>query len=181
MTNATSGLETQSSPNSTIASRAGQVLEDYGEIVAILPVLAGIFVTNRLRLRGAQALLVNLLIAAMVRQGVVHLKKQAHPQTANESNSEGNHHQATPQEQEDYTIVHSIPGRIRLRIPKLVSDEMYAKRLQTLLSGDARVQTVRINRAAASLVIQYDGTGVSELELGMYLLNILEQAENPTP
>jgi hypothetical protein len=45
------------------------------------------------------------------------------------------------------------------------------------LENDEHVTGVRINRAAASLVIQYDGTGVSELELGMRLLQILEQAE----
>ncbi|MCC5896757.1 MAG: hypothetical protein EA395_09740 [Phormidium sp. GEM2.Bin31] len=175
-----------SSPDSTaIAPRLGQWLEDYNEITTILPVLAGLLATSRLRLRGAQALLVNLLIAALVRQVLGNLKQQGQslsPAESHDGDSPTNGHATpAPQDPEDYTIVHSVPGRIRLRIPRLRTDAIYAKRLQALLVEDARVKSARINRAAASLAIQYDGGGVSELELGLYLLQVLEQAETPTP
>ncbi|WP_072620987.1 HMA2 domain-containing protein [Spirulina major] len=168
-------------PETTVASRIGAWLDTYSEIAMILPVVAGLLTTNQLRLRGAQALLVNLLIAAIVRQGVGQLREQAqatppptppHPATdaAGEDGAIASN---------DYVIVHAVPGRIRLRIPRLRGDRLYAKQVQTLLTADARVKQVRINRAAASLVIQYDDAGLTELELGMYLLQILEQAETP--
>ena len=183
MTNASLNSEVHSSNTSDFAPQLGKWLEEYGEIATILPVLAGLLVTSRLQLRGAQALLVNLSIAAIVRQTVVQLKQQAQSSTSptHSLNEEPSHHQnAAPtiaSTEEDYIIVHSVPGRIRLRVPRLVSDVLYAKRLEKLLSANQRVKHVRVNRAAASLVIQYDGAGLSELELGMYLLHILEQAE----
>jgi hypothetical protein len=182
-----------STPDSTtIAPRLGQWLEDYNEVATILPVLAGLLATSRLRLRGAQALLVNLLIAALVRQVLGNLKQQGRTLTPADHSADhstgvttaNGYASASSQEAEDaedYTIVHSVPGRIRLRIPRLRTDAIYAKRLQGLLVEDARVKSARINRAAASLAIQYDGSGVSELELGLYLLQVLEQADSPSP
>jgi len=128
---------------------------------------------------------VNLAIAALVRQAIQQLKQRssvaAAPAIAKDEATNGRQAPALPASTgEDYTIVHSVPGRIRLRIPRLGSDALYAKRLHSLLSADERVKSVRVNRAAASLTIQYDGSGVSELELGLYLLHILEQAEQPS-
>jgi hypothetical protein len=143
-------------------------------------------VTNRLQLRGAQALMVNLVIAAVARQVVLQLKKQAHhsPAKVPPVNGQSVHEAGSSPVAaavEDYTIVHSTPGRLRLRIPRLLSDASYAKRLEKLLKAEARVRGVRLNQAAASIVVLYDGEGVSELELGMRLLQILEQAENASP
>ncbi|WP_449418185.1 HMA2 domain-containing protein [Phormidium nigroviride] len=178
MTNTASTPEVQSSATLELVPRLGSLLEEYGEISALLPVLAGLFVTSRLQLRGAQALLANLAIAAIARQTVIQLKKQAHQTTVVTTEENGNMANTTPtQSAEDYTIVHSTLGRIRLRIPRLIGDAIYAKRLEKLLANDERVTGVRLNRSAASLIVQYDGTGVSELELGMRLLQILEQAE----
>ncbi len=163
-----------------IAPRLGSWLEEYGEISAILPVLVGLFVTSRFQLRGAQALLVNLAIAALTRQAVVQLKKQAHTPsttTISQNGAVAASGSAVNHPAEDYTIVHSTPGRLRLRISRLLSDIPYTKRLEKLLVAEERVIKVRFNRAAASLVIQYDPIGVTELELGMRLLQILEQAE----
>ncbi|CAD5965125.1 hypothetical protein NO976_03542 [Planktothrix agardhii] len=176
MTNATSP-EIKDSGVLDLAPRLGTWLEEYGEISTILPVLVGLFVTSRLQIRGATALLVNLTLAAFTRQVVVQLKKQAHPTTSvatavNQQSASADDHTA-----EDYTIIHSTPGRLRLRIPRLVNDVLYAKQLEKLLIADEGVIRVRLNRAAASLVIQYDGAGVSELELGMRLLQILDRAE----
>ncbi|USR90759.1 hypothetical protein NEA10_18365 [Phormidium yuhuli AB48] len=174
---------TSTSNSVTIAPRLGQWLEEYNEITTILPVLAGLLATSRLRLRGAQALLVNLLIAALVRQVVGNLKQQGQSltpvETPNGDSTPNGYATVASQEPEDYTIVHSVPGRIRLRIPRLRTDAIYAKRLQALLVEESRVKSARINRAAASLAIQYDGGGLSELELGLYLLQVLQQAETP--
>ncbi|MDB9496451.1 hypothetical protein PN441_06085 [Spirulina major CS-329] len=77
MTNTAAAISAPTS-ETTVASRIGAWLDTYSEIAMILPVVAGLLTTNQLRLRGAQALLVNLLIAAIVRQGVGQLREQAH-------------------------------------------------------------------------------------------------------
>ncbi|WP_434221882.1 HMA2 domain-containing protein [Limnospira platensis CENA597] len=185
MTDSALSTEVKTVENPDILPQIGRWLEDYEEVVTILPVLAGLLVTSRLQLRGAQALMVNLLMAAIIRQLVRQLKQEAKansPATNSTQAESPNNHQdnsptATTTQTEDYTIVHSIPGRLRLRIPRLMTDVLYAKRLEKLLSDEQRVKSVRINRTAASLIIQYDPAGVSELELGMYLVSILELAE----
>lgn len=52
-----------------------------------------------------------------------------------------------------HSIVHIIPGRVRFRVPRLLHDTDYAQRLQVLTEADAQVTSIRINRAAASVVI----------------------------
>lgn len=52
-------------------------------------------------------------------------------------------------------IVHAIRGRIRFYIPKLRYDLNYACRLQALLKNDSCFTWTRINRVAASLIINY--------------------------
>ena len=168
--------EVQPTPIAATGSQLGNLLEEYGEIAAILPVLTGLLVTTQLRLRGASALVVNIAIAAVTRQAIVQLKKQAgHTPSKPVLAAAENGSAAT--EEEDYTIVHSVPGRIRLRIPRLQTESAFAHRLEKLLLTQDIVLGVRLNRAASSIAIRYDGTHLSELDLGMRLLQILEQAE----
>ncbi|MBF2065366.1 MAG: hypothetical protein IGS39_13230 [Calothrix sp. C42_A2020_038] len=55
----------------------------------------------------------------------------------------------------DYSIVHSIPGRIRFNIPHIAKDQSYARRLEKLLSRESHVTSVRLNSEAASVAISY--------------------------
>jgi len=174
-----STVEVQPTSTTDTASQVGHLLEEYGEIAAILPVLTGLLVTTQLRLRGASALVVNIAIAAVTRQVIVQLKKQAgHTPSLPALAAANNGTTATAEE--DYTIVHSVPGRIRLRIPRLQTEAAFARRLETLLLRQDIVLGVRVNRPASSVAIRYDGTNLTELELGMRLLQILEQAEQET-
>ena len=66
------------------ASQVGSFLREHGEVETILPVVIGLFVTSRFQLRGANALLVNLLVASVVRQVFTQLKEQA-PQLSAET------------------------------------------------------------------------------------------------
>jgi hypothetical protein len=176
----TSTAEVQPVRVSETGSQLGNLLEEYGEIAAILPVLTGLLVTTQLRLRGATALVVNIAIAAVTRQAIVQLKKQADHTSSTPALTAASNGAAGTTEEEDYTIVHSVPGRIRLRIPRLQSEAAFAKRLEKLLLTQDIVLGVRVNRAASSIAIRYDGTNLSELDLGMRLLQILEQAERDT-
>jgi hypothetical protein len=53
-------------------------------------------------------------------------------------------------------IVHEVPGRVRFRVPRLVYDADYAQSLQRSLEANPDIQGVRVNRAAGSIVINYD-------------------------
>jgi len=55
----------------------------------------------------------------------------------------------------NYQIVHSIVGRLRIRIPQLADDAEFASRLSEFVESLAGVTQVRINPAATSIVIQY--------------------------
>ena len=54
-----------------------EFLQEHREIETILPVVIGVIVTTRFQLRGANALLVNLLVASVSRQLLTNLKKPA--------------------------------------------------------------------------------------------------------
>lgn len=60
------------------------------------------------------------------------------------------------QENLSYRVVHSIPGRIRIRIPRLVNDSEYASNLQHLIEALDFVSYVRINPTASSLVVEFN-------------------------
>ncbi len=148
-----------------------EFLKEHQEIETILPVVIGVFVTSRFQLRGANALLTNLLIASVIRQLLTNLKKIA-PQ-----NQEiANHKPPTSEGLFGAVIVHNVPGRIRLQILRLSTDLEYAKRLNNLLLADENVISVRINRAASSIAINYETGEVSDLELGLRLRTIIEKA-----
>lgn len=54
-----------------------------------------------------------------------------------------------------YRVVHAIPGRIRLHVPKIAEDRAYGRRLERLLKTDTQVTSVRVNFDAASIAIAY--------------------------
>ncbi|MGK7938768.1 MAG: HMA2 domain-containing protein [Crocosphaera sp.] len=157
----------------------GNYLKQHNEIEMVIPVLIGVFVTSRFQLRGANALLVNLAVASVCRQLFTTLKNQGtNIETAVAATTVMN---SNNESESEYTIVHSVPGRIRIKVPKLAEDQDFAKRLQQLLNEDDYVTNVRINPSAASVVIHYDGQGLSDMELGLRLLSIFNQAkENET-
>ncbi|MDJ0580172.1 HMA2 domain-containing protein [Crocosphaera sp.] len=151
-----------------------QFLNDHSEVEMILPVILGIFITSRLQLRGANALIVNLAIASISRQIFVNLKKIT-PVTA--TTSSNGRLETEREENSKYTIIHSVPGRIRVKIPRLAQDIEFCRVLSQLLEEDDHVIKCRINRPAASIVINYEAQGLSDVELGLRLLNIMNKAE----
>lgn len=158
-------------------SQIGTFLQEHSEVEMVLPVVLGLFATSRLQLRGANALLANLLIASLTRQVIMQLKKQAPTSVTVVEETSGFSDQTPTNNLAGYSIVHSVPGRVRLRIPRLVNDQAFAQRLERLLLADEYVISVRINRAAASLVINYAAEGLSDWELGLRLMNIINGAE----
>jgi Cu2+-exporting ATPase len=72
-----------------------------------------------------------------------------------------------------FTIRHSIPGRIRLYVPALADSSPVADTLLAWLRAQDWVRAARINRAAASLVVEYDP---QRSALARSLLAMLAQA-----
>jgi Cu2+-exporting ATPase len=75
-----------------------------------------------------------------------------------------------------HKIVHVIPGRMRLRVSRLRHDPDYAQRLQTLLEADVFITSVRIKPAAASLVVTYHKSKVSDADIRLLIGRLLQAA-----
>ncbi|MDH6059211.1 heavy metal translocating P-type ATPase [Chrysosporum bergii ANA360D] len=78
-----------------------------------------------------------------------------------ESNSNTHNYKA----ENSFTVIHSTPGRVRLRIPRLRHDPEYAKQLQTLLNSDYLVTNVKIKSIVASLVITYNNSDITDKKM----------------
>jgi len=56
-----------------------------------------------------------------------------------------------------FTIVHQLPGRIRMRVSAKRNDAAYFARLSEYLAGLAGVRASQVNAATGSVVVHYDG------------------------
>ena len=72
-------------------------------------------------------------------------------------------------------IVHSLPGRMRLRIPKLICDRYYKTNLEYLLKTNPLILRSRINSAAGSVVIHYNYNRDYEI-ISARIADIIEKA-----
>lgn len=163
--------------------KISEFLREHGEIEMILPVVLGLMITSRFQLRGAQALLVNLLVASIIRQILMKLKNpEADSIAATEQFSRETSNSVT---WGGYEVIHSIPGRVRLRIPQELlrgaKKNSEAKRLLQVLNDDEYVISARINPTASCLVINYQAGQLADWELGLRLMNLIKAAETEVP
>lgn len=79
----------------------------------------------------------------------------------------------------EFKVVHSIPGRIRLRIRELKEDVAFSTRLQALVSALEPVTEVRVDPAAASIVVHYRKNSLSQVQLQEQLVRVIDQAADP--
>ena len=75
-----------------------------------------------------------------------------------------------------YSIVHSITGRVRFRIRRLIHDADYAHRLQMLLENDSHVTQVRLKPKAMSVAVTYQAGQVSDQQMHRHLGNLIQLA-----
>jgi len=61
----------------------------------------------------------------------------------------------------DYQVVHAIPGRLRLRVPRLIQDRLYADKLNWFIESLSFVISVRINALVGSMIVYYERQAVS--------------------
>jgi Heavy metal associated domain 2 len=83
----------------------------------------------------------------------------------------------TRQAKINYSVVHSIPGRIRFNIPRIAQDRAYAKTLERLLKTEPHVTNVRINCDAASVAIAFEPSSLSK----SHWFGLLELANQVIP
>jgi cation transport ATPase len=158
--------------------------------LSFIPLFTGLGVTGALGINGLAAIPVYMITADATRRVIDYIepqlfgtKKNKKLNTASTTQSTKKYQvtsqtslakveQITPVKQELFptgtadnakitcNIVHAIPGRIRLNVPKLAQDRDYAKRLERLLKADPQVTNVRINCDAASVAIAYQPSNI---------------------
>jgi hypothetical protein len=56
---------------------------------------------------------------------------------------------------DDVRMLHRIPGRFRLGIPRLYQDDTFSNELQSALNSLSHIKSVRVNRNAACVVVEH--------------------------
>ena len=79
----------------------------------------------------------------------------------------------------NFEVIHAIPGRLRIRVPRLGYDEPYALRLQGLLEAIDGITGVRVNSAARSIIINCEGAWFNDPDLQTGIVNSIQQAADP--
>ncbi|BAU13730.1 hypothetical protein LEP3755_42710 [Leptolyngbya sp. NIES-3755] len=80
-----------------------------------------------------------------------------------------------------YQIIHSIAGRIRLRVPWLETDSQSAGTYQQLVEAIDGVKTVRINPLAQSIVVEYNAKRVPLVKMEDLLIAVMQQVKLTPP
>ncbi|MEH2000941.1 MAG: HMA2 domain-containing protein [Nostoc sp.] len=79
----------------------------------------------------------------------------------------------------DYSVVHRIPGRIRLNVRKIAEDRAYGRRLERRVKADPQVTSVRVNFDAASIAIAYQSREIP-LSHWVSLMELALETNPPT-
>ncbi|WP_413172902.1 HMA2 domain-containing protein [Anabaena azotica] len=124
----------------------------------LIPLLTGLAVTGRMGIHGLAAIPVYILTADATRRVINSLEPEflsaetvkPIPDTDKKDNA-----------QIAYTVVHTIPGRIRFYVPLIAQDSAYTQRLEALLKAHNQVTNVRVNSRASSIAIAYQSPEVS--------------------
>ncbi|WP_413162257.1 HMA2 domain-containing protein [Capilliphycus salinus ALCB114379] len=69
-----------------------------------------------------------------------------------------------PEKKLEISVIHSTPGRIRLRVPQVKEDSRYAKRLERFAEQISGIQTININPTTASVTIIHQFNSIVKLE-----------------
>ena len=156
----------------------------------LLPVIAGLLLTRSLGLFGWRAIFAYIITADTTRE-IINILDSEKPimQSFNspESNikngskevSETQHSVENSPPKIEYRLLHAIRGRVRFGVPRLATDPEYAARLEQLSAAAAGVREVRVNPAAASIVISYNAGAVSDAQMHSYIAELIQSAGSP--
>ncbi|PMB23965.1 HMA2 domain-containing protein [Fischerella thermalis] len=197
--------DSQTNTDPFAAWKSAEFWQEQG--LSFIPLFAGLGVTGALGIKGLAAIPVYMITADATRRVIDYIepqlfgtKKNKKLNTASATQSPKKHQvtsqsslakveQKAPGKQELFStgtrdnakitckIVHAIPGRIRLSVPKLAQDQDYAKRLERLLKADPQVTSVRINCDAASVAIAYQPSNIA----ANHWIGLMQRAQQAAP
>ena len=79
------------------------------------------------------------------------------------------------------TVIHTLDGRARLRIPAMKRDHDIANSVQTFLQHQCGIHDVRMNEACASLTVTYDPSVWDSARLSTVLRSYVPRRPRPKP
>ncbi len=148
---------------------------NYRRILSLIPPLVGLAIARGLQVSGWKSILTYILATGLTREvitqatGEESMKSSPAIPKASLSSTEIIVEEISSlliALETDFEVVHHIPGRIRLRIPRISRDHKYGEELKQLLEQDERVTQVKLKPNSASVVILYQlqTTAQSQLE-----------------
>ena len=135
-------------------------------LLSLIPPVVGIAIARSLQVTGWKSILTYILAAGITRE-IIDLVTTEAEESEKVELSPAKQVSTTQMVEEDispiltaietdYEIVHQIPGRIRLRVPRISREPNYALELKNLLEQDNRITDVRLKTNSSSVVISYD-------------------------
>lgn len=167
------------SPKSEADTSQDNSKKVFNQIISLIPILLSWFVVKRFNLSGWKAIVAYILATGLISEVIEQAQVELFPSLQNDNSSETktqpqNLPNSAQEKELEYKIVHYIPGRIRLSMPKIGQDKNYGEKLQNLLEQDHRIKKVQINKNTGSVVINYlqEALGnLGEEELTLMLSN----------
>lgn len=144
-------------------------------IESLIPMSIAMLLNRRLGISGWLSLPVSLVISKFCRQVINEAKPELLDtfRSSNQRELEINH--------SDFSVVHNTPGRVRIRVPQLVSDPHLVRRLERQATELSGVKAIRVSSASTSIVITHQFSSDEELRSQLtQLININTVLDKPT-
>ncbi|BDA75790.1 unknown protein [Rivularia sp. IAM M-261] len=143
--------------------------------IDLIPLLTGLAITSRLGVTGLASIPICMLTSDVTRRTINSFREALKAEPENKSEAKTANRTSQPLVSKvdktstierslddvvtnanvDYSIVHSIPGRIRFNVPQIGKDKAYARRLEKMLNNEFYATNVRLKTDAASIAISY--------------------------
>lgn len=140
---------------------------------SLIPPAAGLVTSSWLGMQGWKAIATYLVTSGVTREVIEQLPLKLTTTKENEdARTLAERFQETGASVA-YQIVHITRGRIRLRVPQIIWDRDYARKLEDLLASNNKISSVRVNHSTGSVVITYRANTFSNNELAAQTKKIL--------
>ncbi len=145
----------------------------YSRLLTVIPPVVGLAIARSLQVSGWKSILAYILAAGVTREVIDQVTGESEAESEKVELSSAKKISTTEVVAEeistlltaietDYEIVHQIPGRIRLRVPRISRARNYARELKQSLEQDKRITDIRLKINSSSVVILYDSEALAE-------------------